>query len=213
MDPKFWHQRWAERRIGFHKTETNPILLKYWSWLGLGKGTRVMVPLCGKTVDIGWLAAQGHDVVGAELSETAVTELFEELGVTPTITQTAAHKHFSAPQVDIYVGNIFDLTPDLVGPIDAIYDRAALVALPLDLRTRYSAHLRHLTDTAPQLLSCFSYDESLLDGPPFSIDRPGIEAQYQDHYTISELDRFDYGQPIKGQDIPAIETVWQLTAK
>lgn len=212
MDPKFWHDRWADGQTGWHRAETNPNLVNHWATLGLKKGSRVMVPLCGKTVDIGWLAAQGHDVVGAELDETAVTELFEELGVIPTITQTAAHKRFSAPQVDVYVGNIFDLTPELVGRVDAIYDRAALYALPLELRTRYSAHLRHLTGTATQLLCGFEYDQSKLEGPPFSVGLTEIEAQYRDHYTIAELDRYtvDTG---KWEEIGAVETVWQLTAK
>lgn len=212
MDPNFWHKRWTEGQTGWHRTETNPILVKHWATLGLGKGSRVMVPLCGKTVDIGWLAAQGHDVVGAELSETAVTELFEELGVIPTITQSAAHKRFSAPQVDVYVGNLFDLTPELVGHVDAIYDRAALYALPLELRQRYSAHLRHLTGTATQLLCGFEYDQSLMDGPPFSVGLAEIEAQYRDHYTITELERTAIDN-FRGRGLDVVETVWQLTAK
>lgn len=217
MDPKFWQERWQEGRIGFHKSEPNPIIIKYFSKLGLAPGARVLVPLCGKSVDIPWLAKQGFQVVGAELSDIAVADFFKELGVEPTITEVGPLKKHSAPSIDIFLGDIFELTKDVLhreaGPIDGIYDRAALVALPLAIRSRYSAHLRAITDTAPQLLSCFEYDTSLIDGPPFAITEKGIRQQYDSSYTIVELDRWDYDNQLKGQDIPAIETVWQLTAK
>lgn len=217
MEPKFWQERWQEGRIGFHRSEPNPIIIKYFSKLGLAPGARVLVPLCGKSVDIPWLAAEGFQVVGAELSEIAVADFFKELGVEPKITQVGSLKRHSVPSIDIFLGNIFDLSKEVLhseaGPIDGIYDRAALVALPLDIRARYSAHLRALTDTAPQLLSCFEYDTSQLDGPPFCITGDDVRQQYDSSYTIVELDRWDYEGNIQGKGIPATETVWQLTAK
>lgn len=217
MDPKFWQQRWQEGRIGFHKEEPNPIIVKFFAKLGLAKGARVLVPLCGKSVDIPWLAKQGYQVVGAELSDIAVRDFFKELGAEPEVTEIGPLKKHSVPSIDIFLGNIFDLTKEVLlahaGPIDGIYDRAALVALPLDIRTRYAAHLRAITDTAPQLLSSFEYDTSLLDGPPFAVTEQDIVHQYASHYTITALDRWPYDSQLKGQDIPAIETVWQLTAK
>lgn len=230
MEPQFWHDRWQDRKIGFHKSTTNPIIINHFAKLKLTKGARVFVPLCGKSLDMVWLAAQGYHVVGAELSEVAVGEFFAQLTESmaetkaapetkaaqvpkPTVAKEGPITRYSVPGIDILQGNIFDVTRDQVGPIDAIYDRAALVALPLELRNRYSAKLRELSGTAPQLLSCFEYDQSRIDGPPFSIDLQGIEAQYKDHYTITELDRYSYDSQLKGTDIPAIETVWLLTAR
>lgn len=237
MEPQFWHDRWEDRKIGFHKTTTNPIIINHFAKLKLAKGARVFVPLCGKSLDIAWLAAQGYQVVGAELSEVAVGEFFAELAASaesaehaknaehakplgdaqselkPTITKEGAITRYSVPGIDILQGNIFDITLDQIGKVDAIYDRAALVALPLELRNRYSAKLRELSGTVPQLLSCFEYDESLMDGPPFCIDQKGIEAQYKEHYTITELDRYTYENQLAGKDIPAIETIWLLTPR
>lgn len=213
MEPEFWQNRWQERRIGFHRADPNPILLKYLAKLQLPAGARIMVPLCGKTLDIGWLAAQGYHVVGAELSPIAVKEFFEELGVAPTITEVGPLKKHSVPQIDIYLGNIFDLSKEELGQVDGIYDRAALVALPLDIRNRYSAHLRQITGTAPQLLGSFEYDESLIEGPPFAITAEGIAQQYAGSYDITELARYDYEGKLKGTDHPATETVWLLVPK
>lgn len=217
MEPKFWQDRWQEGKIGFHKSEPNPIITKYFSTLGLKEGARVFVPLCGKSLDIPWLAQQGFKVVGAELSEIAVSDFFKEGGLEPTITEIGPLKKFSAPSIDIFLGNIFDLSKDVLlahaGAIDGIYDRAALVALPLDIRTRYSAHLRAMTDTAPQLLSCFEYDTNLIDGPPFCIAKQDIVHQYANSYTITELGRWSYEGKLKGTDYPATETVWHLAPK
>jgi thiopurine S-methyltransferase len=140
MHTDFWHERWSTNQIAFHESEANPLLVAHFAALGLAKGARVFVPLCGKTLDIDWLLAQGYHVVGAELSPLAVTQLFERLGVTPQLTRVGKLERWSVPHLDLFVGDFFALTPDLLGTVDAVYDRAALIALPSDLRGRYAAH-------------------------------------------------------------------------
>ncbi|QTQ31875.1 thiopurine S-methyltransferase [Aromatoleum bremense] len=126
--------------------------------------------MCGKTLDIHWLLSNGYRVAGAELSQLAIQQLFAELGVEPTISRVGDIDHYAAEDIDIYVGDIFHLTPGMLGPVHAIYDRAALVALPETMRHRYAAHLVEITDKAPRLLVRFEYDQNLHAGPPFSID-------------------------------------------
>lgn len=210
MEVDFWHQRWQKNEIAFHMKHANPMLIKYFSRLALVPASRVFVPLCGKTLDIGWLLSQGHRVVAAELNEDAVQQLFKELEVEPQVTVVAGFKCYSTEGLDVFVGNIFELTADLLGTIDAVYDRAALVALPEVMRFEYSANLRQITQTVPQLLLTFEYDQSLLSGPPFSLSKDEVTQHYQAHYELTELESFAMpGGGLKGK-CPAHETVWLL---
>jgi len=170
MNPDFWLDRWQKNSIGWHQPKANPFLVRYFQELSLSQGSRVFVPLCGKTLDIAWLLANGYKVVGAELSQSAIEQLFAELDVVPKIAQVDDLQHYSFENIDIFVGDIFNLNSDILGTVDAIYDRAALVALPEEIRSRYRTPLKQITNLAPQLLLTFDYDQSLMDGPPFSID-------------------------------------------
>lgn len=209
MQHDFWHKKWQECDIGFHNSNANPALVKHFHALGLAPNSRVFLPLCGKTLDIHWLLAQGYRVVGAELSPLAIEQLFDELGVVPAITQLDNLQHYCAPNIDIFVGDIFNLTAELLGKVDAIYDRAALVALPFDMRTHYTAHLKTITQCAKQLLICFVYDQNQLAGPPFSITDDEIKTHYSSDYQLQLLESTEVLGKLKGQ-CPACENVWLL---
>lgn len=212
MNAKFWHDRWASNEIGFHKSEANPLLVQYFDELSLAKGSRVFLPLCGKTLDIGWLVSRGYQVAGTELSAVAIEQLFAELGVTPTVTKVGVLDHYRAPQLDIFVGDIFMLTPELLGPVDAIYDRAALVALARDLRARYAAHLMTLTGQAPQLLISFEYDQQAMEGPPFSVSEEEVRQHYGERYGVRLVTSQDVPGGLRGR-CPATERVYVLRKK
>ena len=209
MDANFWHQRWAANEIGFHQSQVNPLLVTYFNALSLMKGSRVFVPLCGKTLDIGWLLSNGYRIAGAELSELAIQQLFGELGVEPEITDKGEVKHYHATNIDIFVGDVFDLTRQMLGSIDAVFDRAALVALPENIRFRYTKHLTDLTDNAPQLLITFEYDQKLMEGPPFSVSSDEVSRHYQESYEISPLKSLDVRGGLRGK-FAAKENVWLL---
>jgi thiopurine S-methyltransferase len=210
MDTDFWHRKWANNEIGFHESAVNPLFVKHFSALGLEPGDRVFLPLCGKTLDIHWLLSNDYRVVGAELSQLAVEQLFAELGVEPVIAACGPTQRYSAPNLDVFVGDIFDVSSELLGPVNAIYDRAALVALPEAMRGRYAAHLMEITAKAPQLLICFEYDQSLMAGPPFSLVGEEVARHYRATYEVTLLDRVDIPGGFKGK-IPATESVWLLT--
>ncbi|NES20095.1 MAG: thiopurine S-methyltransferase [Symploca sp. SIO3E6] len=209
MDKNFWLQKWQNNNIGFHRSEANPVLVKYFPELSLGKGSRVFVPLCGKTLDIAWLLAQGYRVAGAELVEMAIEQLFVELGVEPKISEVGDLKHYSAENIDIFVGDIFALSGEMLGSVEAIYDRAALVALPEEIRHRYTAHLKEITDKAPQLLVTYEYDQNLMAGPPFSISNEELNQHYGDNYDLTLIVSTNVPGGFKGK-CAATENVWLL---
>lgn len=209
MEASFWHERWEQNQIAFHGHVPNPLLLANFKLLSLPKGARVFVPLCGKSLDVHWLLSNDYRVVGAELSKIAIERLFAELGVKPTITATGKNSRWSADSIDIFVGDIFDIFRSDLGPVEAIYDRAALVAFPEGMRSRYAAHLMEITDRAPQLLICFEYDQRRVDGPPFSVGADEVARHYQASYDRKLLATAEVAGGLRGQ-CPATEAVWLL---
>lgn len=198
MNPEFWHKRWQEKRIGFNQSAVNPLLTEYIDHLDLAVGSRIFVPLCGKSIDMVWLAAQGYDVVGVELVESAVQEFFAEQNIQPIVSQHVENPDIKCYQgqlvdgdeqrtITLWAADIFALTSTDLGTIDAIYDKAALIALPADMRPDYSEQIRKVSDNAPQLLITLNYDQSKKDGPPFSINSQQLQQYYGSHYQICKL--------------------------
>jgi len=213
MEANFWLERWETNHTSFHRSEANKALVTHFDKLALEKGARVFVPLCGKTLDIGWLLSKGYRVAAAELSPLAIEQLFEELGVKPSISDAGSLKHYSAPNsiegLDIFVGNIFDLDAKTLGPVDGIYDRAAIIALPLEMRRQYTTHLAELTGGAPQLLLTVDYDQSQMAGPPFSVGEAEVKEHFSASYDVTLLSRTEVPGGIKGIT-PGDELVWLL---
>lgn len=217
MNPEFWQNRWQEKRIGFNQSEASPLLIKHWSELNLPAGSRIFVPLCGKSIDMVWLASQGYDVIGVELVESAVQAFFNEQNIKPTVFQHAENPAITCYQgqllgqkVELWVADIFALTAENIEIVDAVYDKAALIALPADMRSNYSEQLRKISGNAPQLLITLNYDQSKKDGPPFSINHEQVQQYYGSHYQIAEL----ASEPASIGSMPELtvsEQVWLLS--
>ncbi len=208
MDADFWLRKWDSEEIGFHQPRGNPLLAKWLGSLSLEKGARLFLPLCGKTGDIGWLLGKGYRVVGSELSEKAVREWFDEHEISPLIDPVGSLTRYAGEGVELYVGDFFDLSAETLGPVDAVYDRAALVALPEELRPVYAEHLARITHRAPQLLICFEYEDGLINGPPFSIEAAEVKQLYRDYYEVECLEGAEMAGGFNGGRVA--ETVWLL---
>lgn len=179
MAANFWETAWAERRIGFHQPEVNADLVSEAPWFLDDRPHRVLVPLCGKTVDMKWLAARGHEVVGVELTEQGAHEFFADRGLTPTASSVGAFTALRAGAITILRGDIFDLHTADEAPFDRIWDRAAMIALPPDLRPRYQAQMADLVGAgATMLLNVLEYDPTRMTGPPFSVPAAEVEAAF-----------------------------------
>jgi thiopurine S-methyltransferase len=192
MEPKFWHERWARNQIGFHLPEVNPYLLRHWSSLGLANGAQVLVPLCGKSLDLVWLASQGYRVLGVELSERAVEEFFNEQGLTPKISQRGLFKVFQAGSIELWCGDFFALEAGAVADCSGLYDRAALIALPPLMREQYSAHLnRTVAQGTRGLLITLDYDQVQKAGPPFAVSDEEVQLLLGSDWSLKVLEQQD----------------------
>jgi len=209
MNIDSWKQTWQKNEIGFHESKPNPLLVANFKELNMVEGSRVFFPLCGKTLDIAWLLSKGYRVTGAELSKLAIEQLFIGLGVEPIITKCGNASRYSAKNIDIFVGDIFDLSSDVLGPVDAIYDRAALVALSEEIRKRYTKHIVEIAGAADQILITIEYDQSLMDGPPFSLNSDEINQYYKDAYNLTLLESIPVSGGLKGI-CAATESIWLL---
>ena len=212
MDASFWHNRWQTNQTGWHERDVNPLLTTHFPSLNLAPGSRVFVPLCGKSLDLGWLLSRGYAVAGAELSELAVTQLFAELGMESVISDIGKLRLFRGEKIDIFAGDLFDLSREILGSVDAAYDRAALVALPEAMRVRYTAHLKTITALAPQLIIGYEYDQTVVAGPPFSVTSEELHRHYNDSYTLTPLARVEVPNGLKGK-CPATEHIWRLNKR
>ena len=211
MEADFWHKIWEDNNIAFHQTEGNKLFIKHLSALQLKAGDRLFLPLCGKTRDIANLLRAGYQVVGAELSQLAIEQLFKELGMEPKVTDLGRLQLWQAQKIDMFVGDIFDLDAMQLGSVAAVLDRAALVALPADLRRKYAVYVSVITEKAPQLLITFDYDQSAMDGPPFSVPEEEVRALYGETYQVFELETIDFPGLLKGK-AKAMERAWLLSA-
>lgn len=192
MTPDFWTERWTTNQIGFHEGKPNAQLTRYWDTLGVASGGRVFVPLCGKSLDMAWLAGRGHPVVGVELSEIAVRDFFAEAGVTPTRARRDGFDISKAGDIEIWCGDFFTLEPRHLSGVAAVYDRASLVAMPPDMQTAYAAKMLEIVPkSAPTLLVTLEYDQREMAGPPFSVPVARVQELFGVHCVVTGLDRQD----------------------
>ena len=208
-----WESRWEDGRTGFHLPEVNSYLLRYSGVLLKQAPQSVFVPLCGKTLDLPWLAARTKKVVGVELIRKAVEDFYQENKITHLIHQAGKLQLYSNSSIDIFRGDFFDLNQEHVAPFKAIYDRASIVAINPPERVKYVNHLMSFLEPGGQiLLITLEYDQKQMTGPPFSVTASEIEMLLAP-YGILELletnDILDDRLRNKGLDL-TLERVFQL---
>ena len=188
-DRDSWIARWRVSRIQFHVDKVNPILGRYVDRLLPEEFGRVFVPLCGKSLDLGWLVKQGHEVVGIELVETAVEDLFNGIRGGATVSPQGKFQSWQSSGLEVLVGDLFELDAKVSGKFDAIWDRAAFVALRPSDRDRYAPHLqKFLRPNGRILLSTISYDGSTMEGPPFSVSATEVNRRFGNSLSVEKLE-------------------------
>ena len=192
MNPQLWQQRWQRGELGWHEDAFNRHLAEHWPGLKVAPRSRVFVPLCGKSLDMLWLAGRGHRVLGVEVSEIAAEAFCNENGLTPCITDEPPFRRFAMDEIDILVGDFFDLTSAHLEGVDAVYDRASLIALPPAMRLRYAGHLATLLAAEVQsLLITLDYDPSRMSGPPFGVSADEVRRLFAPAFELERLATFD----------------------
>lgn len=192
MEKDYWQERWKREETGFHQNEVNPYLRQYWQALHLDPGSEVFVPLCGKSRDMSWLSERGYAVLGVETSAIAVQAFFKENGYIPNQTSNENFDRYDASGIRILCGDFFDLGKHDLAKTSAVYDRAALIALPPEMRQRYADHLLSILPPAAQiLLITLDYPQLEMAGPPFAVSAKEVETLYHEQFTIQLLSQLD----------------------
>ncbi|MFC5578598.1 thiopurine S-methyltransferase [Lysobacter niabensis] len=211
MDPDFWHQRWHDNQIGFHQDKPTPLLVKHWPAIGMPMGAKVFVPLAGKSLDMVWFASQGYRVLGVELSPEAIRQFISEHGVVPEVRESRYGTHYLAGAVELVCGDVFSLDADALADYSAVFDRAALIALPPELRQRYVSEVYSLLPQGCRgLLITLEYPQHEKQGPPFSVTEAEVRELYSRDWSVEVLERRDIlaQQPSFAEEgVTALETV------
>lgn len=190
MHPEFWQQRWAAGQIGFHQSEPTALLQKHWPALGIPAQAKVLVPLAGKSLDMLWLAARGHRVLGVELTQTAIDQFFAEHGLAPEVHTSRYGRHHVAGNIELICGDVFALDAAALADCTAVFDRAAIIALPPDLRACYAATPYGLLPVGCQgLMITLEYAQAEREGPPFSVPEAEIRALFVPMWAVETRER------------------------
>ena len=209
MEHQFWHEKWETDDLGFHQEEYNPPLLRHWHSLDIPAGSRVFVPLCGKSKDMFWLAQQGYEVLGVELSEIAVRSFFHEHELDAAQDRTGPFIRYRSGRIQILCGDFFSLTPAMLHDAAAVFDRASLIALPRALRAQYVDKLKTLLQPAIKtLLLTLTHEEGLFSPPPHAVYDDEVKSLYQTWCEVEFLETTE--TVVKGHTVP--QSVYRLRA-
>ena len=211
MQASFWLESWRNRNIGFHQAATHAALLQCWPQTGAAG--LVLVPLCGKTLDMLWLAKRGYDVVGVELAEAAVLEFFSDnqLGYRHSELEGMGCYQAEHHRIRFYVGDFFRFAEAWDGaPFDSLYDRGALVALPLDMRAAYVVACKKLLVARPTgLLISFEYHQQQMPGPPFSVEAAELERYWGGQLQLqARVDAMDALPKARASGLSQLDECW-----
>lgn len=209
MDTQFWLNKWEQNQIGFHQPDGFDGLREYWPTLPAG--ARVLVPFCGKSRDMLWLLDQGYSITGVELSEIAIHAFFEENKLTFNHVTHNGMRGYSAidrPLV-IYCHDFMEFTTEA---FDAMYDRAAMVALPPTLRRGYVRHCQELLAPSAQvMLVTLEYDQKVMSGPPFSVMPDEVTDVWEGQLSVTcRQETIDQEPRFKQRGLTSlVEKIWQ----
>lgn len=178
MEAQFWLDKWKKQETGFHLAKVHPLLQKYYSQV-FSPSRGVFVPLCGKTSDLKYFADKGGYTLGCELSELAVEQFFEAYSLQVEASKAGHFINYRCDNLQILVGDFFNLRDSDLEQCSSIYDRAALIALPLKMRVQYVKKLRQLFTKADMLLITLEYSQDEMAGPPFSVDSTEVNSLFE----------------------------------
>lgn len=187
MEASFWFKSWdlGGFYTSFHRPDIHPYVLQYMNPEEI-EGKNILVPLCGKTVDMMYLSQFANQVIGVEIVEKAIMQFFEE--------NNLSYEH---PDEETYIsGNItilktdfMALTKERIGKIDWILDRASLVALPYEMRVDYMKTLDRISEVGTKQLVVTLEYFPLIHSAPFCITPEEVENYYGAGHVINHVEK------------------------
>jgi thiopurine S-methyltransferase len=226
MEITFWRERWNNDQTGFHQRKINPYLMYFYGEKGPALEQReklkVFVPLCGKSKDMLWLSQNNYEVFGVECSDLAVQGFFEENALNYKHAEKDQHALYQSSGlpslIEIFQGDFFELQPSDLDDVTDIFDRASLVALPVDMRQRYADKMAELQKPGVRtLLVALTYDASEMNGPPFSVTEDEINGLFSDNFSVQKLllkEVIEEESGLKKRGLTSlVETVYKLVRK
>ncbi len=219
MEHEFWHKRWSKKEIGFHEGTVNQYLYEHWPELAKQGNEAVLVPLCGKAHDMWWLNDRGHPIIGIELSEIACMDFFAEAEEKAIVTPGEPFTLFTQGSLELWCGDFFQLVPEDISHVRLVYDRAALIALPPEMRSDYVEHLTAvIPDKTRILLVTLDYNSDEMKGPPFNVTDDEVQSLFANDYDMIRILKQDLppDNPFakrKGLLHGATESVFRLDKK
>lgn len=196
MSKAFWQEIWQQESQGFHEGKPNDFLVRHAE--RFNDASRILVPLCGRSHDLRYLAERGHDVTGVELIEDAARGFFSAQGLAVTERVHEGKLLLESGNLRIFVSDILAVRPETFGRFDAVYDRAAAVALPEEIRQQYAQTMQRLLTPEGAMLLITFVDPERTTGPPFAIDQRGVERMYPG----AEITVIDTRDPTTDAELP-----------
>lgn len=186
MEISYWQSRWKEKKIGWHLDKVYPLLPKVWPQVSVNGNARVLVPLCGKSLDMIWLAEQGCDVRGVEVSASALREFRDLYPSTFTVSESHGFTIYKSEKMELWEGDFLKFPATAISSPDLVYDKAAMVALPPEMRPAYSRKVLELCCKKTKiLLQTFDYVQEEMNGPPFSVTEKEVQNHFGDHFELT----------------------------
>ncbi len=226
MEIDFWLERWNNNQTGFHQQQVNPYLTYFYGSKGPAVEQReklkVFVPLSGKSKDMLWLSQSNYKVFAVECSERAVKDFFEENALNYKFAEKDLHALYQSSDqssmIEIFQGDFFELQQQDLDDVTDIFDRASLVALPVEMRQRYAKKMAELQKPGIRtLLVTLTFDPEEMNGPPFSVTEEEVNDLYSENFTVQKLlfkNVIDEETGLKNRGLTAlIETVYKLVRK
>lgn len=193
-----WGDRWNKSQTQFHMNRVHPMLEKHYNDLTGGKASsRIFLPLCGKSLDLKWLADKGHDVVGCEGVDLGCREFFEEQNIPYKAepikgVEGVVYKATDGKKITLYRCDYFELTSKITGTFDCIWDRGSFVAIPTQRRQEYvNVTAPLLKKNGKYLLDCFLVDNNAFGGPPFNCKEDEVKKYFGSACTTRKIDTKD----------------------
>lgn len=188
MEISYWQSRWRKDKTGWHMDQVYPLLPDLWPALSLKAGARILVPFCGKSVDMQWFISEGFHVTGVDVAEKALHAFMERSQKSFSSHQQYGFQVFRSKNMELWQGDFQKLPVTKIPPFDAIYDKAALIALPRNMRPKYAQKILQCSGPETQmLLQTFEYEQDEMPGPPFSVDEREIRQLYGKQFDLALL--------------------------